>query len=160
MLLISNRGLSESKTVTTPFVTAVYREQVRSKARHDECGGIYGGFATVAVFDSAMHSACANSFKHVVDSRKDLVGLVEGLLIHHVVLQARYEERVQEVLERPTVHHHGDGRYVERVIRALQGRRRQHEGRPEASEEVDMDVFVLTPCSLRGAKLDGRRPGR
>ena len=114
----------------------------------------------MAIFDSAMHSACANSFKHVVVSRKDLVGLVEGFEIHHAVLQARYEERVQEVLGRPTVHHHGDGKSVERVIRALQGRRRHHEGRPESTEEVERDVFVQTPCSLRGAKLDGRRPGR
>ena len=106
----------------------MYREQVPSKARHDERAEVDGGFATVAIFDSAMHSACANSFKHVVASRKDLVGLVEGLVIHHAVLQARYEERVQEVLGRPTVYHHGDGRPVERVIRALQGRRRHHEG--------------------------------
>ena len=138
----------------------MYKEQVPSKARHDERAETDGGFATVAIFDSAMHSACANSFKHVVASRKDLVALVEGLVIHHAVLQARYEEWVQEVLGRPTVHHHGDGRSVERVIRALQGRRRHHEGRPESTEEVERDVFVLTPCSLRGAKLDGRRPGR
>ena len=138
----------------------MYREQVPSKARHDERAEIDGGFATVAIFDSAMHSACANSFKHVVATRKDLVGLVEGLVIHHAVLQARYEEGVQEVLGRPTDRHHGDGRSVERLIRALQGRRRHHKGRPESTEEVERDVFVLTPCSLRGAKLVGRRPGR
>ena len=68
----------------------MYREQVPSKARYDERTEVDGGFATVAIFDSAMHSACAKSFKHVVASRKDLVGLVEGLVIHHAVLQARY----------------------------------------------------------------------
>ena len=67
----------------------MYREQVPSKARYDERTEVDGGFATVAIFDSAMHSACAKSFKHVVASRK-VVGLVEGLVIHHAVLQARY----------------------------------------------------------------------
>ena len=47
----------------------MYREQVPSKARHDERAEVDGGFATVAIFDSSMHSACANSFKHVVASR-------------------------------------------------------------------------------------------